>query len=474
MKICGRGLNFFQVIDYLGTVRLCGWMSNCSIGKLTEQSIEEIYHGKKANNIRLSLANKDYSNCVIDACPYLSKNIVEDKRIEINEVPKYPQELYLAYENVCNYQCTSCNLPLIMNNNKSIDLEECYERIEREIKKALPYVKTLSANGVGELFVSKRILKLLADWRPITPSSEISVLLETNGSLFDEHHWSKIENLGQYNLTVFITIMSFDEKIYQILSGVNYPISKIEENLRFVKSLKEKGIINRLEIATVVQERNFRTMPEFTRRSIEEFGADSVRLRPYAPWEAKPFEHEWFADVRNKYHPYHEEYLEIMKDPIFKHPKADDWGGGKSSQIGDYPYKQYIQLHQIEKKRADILLTIIENDDFISWFGDEIGISELIIYGLGHIGRVITKLIHDKVKFSYIIDRGIDINEYMGKKILSLSEIDDTEKDELILITLLNDVDKVKEELKEKKYIGKVIDIEEIINKYNCMSPNYK
>ena len=74
-----------------------------------------------------------------------------------------------------------------------------------------------------------------------------------------------------------ITVLSFEEEIYRELSGTALPISNLIDNLHFVKSLREKGIINYFEIATVYQEKNFRELPEFARRCIEEFNVDCVR-----------------------------------------------------------------------------------------------------------------------------------------------------------------------------------------------------
>ncbi len=62
--------------------------------------------------------------------------------------------------------------------------------------------------------------------------------LETNGSLFNEKNWSYISNLGQYHLSVSITVLSFHEDIYQELSGTTLPISNLIDNLHFVKSLR--------------------------------------------------------------------------------------------------------------------------------------------------------------------------------------------------------------------------------------------
>lgn len=158
--------------------------------------------------------------------------------------------------------------------------------------------------------------------------------------MFDENHWKQIENLGKYHLSVAITVMSFDEGTYQFLSGCKYPISKLENNLRFVSSLRREGIINHLQIATVLQEYNFREIPQFTRRCINEFGADSVRIRPIVQGGPYPEAERWFMDVRNPRHPYYSEYRRIMEDKIFEHPKVLLWSSDMTSEKGDFPWRE--------------------------------------------------------------------------------------------------------------------------------------
>lgn len=340
-RICERAINSLQISDYTGEVRVCGWRNHGfggSIGNLRENSLYEIWHGDRLKQVHAELAAGDYSGCLADQCPFLSQGTIEDHRLEIDELPEYPKHLWLAYDHNCNYFCPACNL-----DHREGNREEDYNFIYEQIKDVLPHLTFISANGLGELFVSKHMLKILSEWRPLAPKEEVSVHLETNGSLFDKKHWKQIENLGQYHLGVSLTVMSFDEKTYQICSGTKLPVSHIEKNLAFVKELRDKEIINYLELCTVVQERNFRTLPELTRRFIEEFGADVVRLRPFFPCGAQPPEVEWFTDIRNTYHPYHQEYLDMMKDPIFKHPKVNDWSGGKDSTNGDL--KTYLINH---------------------------------------------------------------------------------------------------------------------------------
>ena len=464
MRLCNRGLNFVQVSDDIGKVRICTWTHDAVVGYLTENSFEEIWNGELANKMRRRLVDGDYSLCIYDDCPYLSRNEIDQHMTEVDTLPEYPTILSLSYDNICNYNCSTCDIHERYQAADHEEMEKRFDKIETEIRKVLPHVKEISANGQGEVFASKRILKLLSEWVPLAPDEECRASLETNGSLFDGEHWKQIENLGKYNLTVSVTVMSFDEYTYQQLSGVKYPISRIENNLRFIKTLREKGIINYLELATVVQERNFRTLPEFTRRCIEEFGADSVRLRYFLPWHKKPAEVEWFTDVRNPYHPYYQEYLEVMKDPIFKHPKVDDWSGGRGSMLGEHPYKKkYDRLKDISQKKLSILDRYIEDPESFekSVYAKVDFDKSIIIYGLGEIGRLLVKILSEK-NISEIIDRGEVGTNYCGINVVKPEASKYKNKDVLIIITPIGDTANIKASLQADGVMGNIIDMKEL------------
>lgn len=434
-KICERALNWFQIYDCEGNVRLCSWTRDGKIGSLMDHSVEELYHDDCANRVRERLTSGDYSECKMDACPYLAMNEINEHLVEYDVVPKYPEEIYLGFEQVCNYHCTSCSVHKTMLQNKNKNLEEKYDVIESRIKDILPYVKRISANGCGELFVSKRTLKLLSEWEPKADPSEVQVALETNGSLFDAEHWKQIENLGQYNLCVAITVMSFDEEIYQYLSGSKFPISQIENNLLFVKKLREQGIINYFEIATVVQEQNFRTIPEFAKRCVEEFGADYVRIRPYEPWGAEEPDVAWFNDVRNPRHPYYQEYKKMMNDPIFKNPKVHDWSGGRDAECDTYsPY-------QISELKRHIVTDICLNIKEIVKKAKLDESNHVVVYGIADIGKVLVRQLETMgVVVDYIIDNYCGLDSWNNYKIYSLEKCPQKDYDSLLVVTpVVND-----------------------------------
>ena len=443
MKICNRGLNFVQVLAN-GEVRLCAWNYDNVRGNLLEQDFYEIYHGEKAKKIRDSLIEGTYQQCPIDRCPFLANGTIEKERIEIDKVPDYPDELYLAYDRTCNYKCISCTncnpIPEQYRNNVEI--------IEKKLEQVLRKIRKIGANGEGELFASPSILKVLHNWEPEAPVDEISVSLETNGSLFTPENWEKISNLGQYNLKVNITIMSFDEGTYQFLSGTKLPIGNLEKNLLFVKNLREKGIINELELATVMQEYNFREMPILVRRCIEEFGADVVRVRPYQQWGAQDASMEWFFDMRNPKHPYYSEYKRIMQDPIMQHPKVWKWANNLPSDSGVHPF------HRVNAV-ADLYEKIFSIDNFfekIQKYGKNVTDKDgkVAIYGIGRIGRL---LLEKGFEADVILDQFSNEKEFCGKVIMR-PEKTSNNNIQYILISISYEIPMLKNKLRKIYGLG--------------------
>lgn len=454
MELCKRTIEFVQVIDEDGTVRLCSWLKDGGIiGKLTDNTMNEIYHSSEAELIREYHLNKDYSNCNPNACPYVANHNVEENFIQIDEIPEFPPSLYLAYENVCNYRCVMCTIPDCMKHKDAAERDKKLDKVDAEVRKVLPHVKAISANGLGELFVSKHILKLLSEWKPIADPSECSVSLETNGSLFNEKNWSQISNLGQYHLSVAITVLSFEEDIYQELSGTSLPMSNLIDNLHFVKSLREKGIINYFELATVYQEKNFRQLPEFARRCIEEFSVDYVRLRPYEPWREADMQ-EWFRDVRNEYHPYHQEFLEVMKDPIFRHPRVHDWGGGQPSGLGPEPYVR-------TRARYRLIEGIFCNDCFWQKTAEEITTGKAAVYSMAVVGRALTSALRHQYEIPFCMDRAMNGQEFMGIPIYDTNHLKGLSRDVTVIVALDRHEDAVISLLKKEGF-QKVISIKEL------------
>lgn len=427
MKICERAMNFVFVDNPEGNVGVCSWTEDGhSVGNLMENPLNEIYNNAAANEVRQRHIRGDYSKCFVDGCPYLAMNEMDKHLVEYKK-QEYPEWLSMAFEHCCNYDCRCCGIK--KTNGKAYkDLEEKYDNLVEKLEKILPHIKRIYSNGCGELFLSKRSMRLLQEWKPENPQ-EAEVYLETNGSLFNENNWKNIDNVGRFNLTVAITVMSFHEDVFQFLSGTTIPISQVENNLRFVKSLREKGIVNRFEIATVVQEQNFREMPEFCKRCIEEFGADYVRLRPYQAWGDESKEQAWITDIRNPEHPYNEEYKKIMSHPILSHPKVHDWSGGIGTVLPvRFPYKD-----EFFKER--IIVDIVLNIEKIAEKVVELN-EKLYIYGLGYVGKVLIKELTDQaIRIEGIIDRNPLDDVFLDIPIKNVDYLTNIQEKVMVIVT---------------------------------------
>lgn len=456
MKICKQAL-YVQIIDGIGTVRACGWAGYYLLGNLRDNTLSEVYHSEAAKKFRQTLIDGTYDFCNEENCPYMANNILDSQIVEIDEIPEYPEFISLAYDKRCNYHCTCC----VSRCDDRLD-PKMQEKIEQEVRMALPYVKTFSANGLGEFFVSDSMVKLVSEWKP-EDIQDAEFELETNGSLFTRENWEKVSNIGKANLGVTITVHSFDNAAYQLLSGTKINVDKVVKNLLFMKELRAEGKINYLEIAIVVQERNFRELPEYIERCLTEFGADRVRVRRFLPEKAMDENIEWFFDIRNPLHPYHQEYLEIMKDPIFNDPRVFIWTGDHLSNRGEIPAKANYEVmralfltENIGKKLSDYLI--------------EKGHTHIALYATTDVGKALMKVLKGQdVVVDCIYDRNICLKEWEGLEVKKPTNENLKQLQIPLMVTLVPRHKEMEEFLRKHEFAGDILCLKEILEQVGKM-----
>jgi hypothetical protein len=103
------------------------------------------------------------------------------------------------------------------------------------------------------------------------------------------------------------------------LSGGGGPLTfdRLWRNLEFIKSLRRKGEISSLVFSFVVQQQNYREMPEFVLLA-ERFGADSIDFRMIQNWGVSSLEEFKRKFIGAPDHPEYLEYLQILKRPELK------------------------------------------------------------------------------------------------------------------------------------------------------------
>lgn len=453
MKVCQRGLESAWIVGVEGEVRICSW-TGYILGNLQEHTMEDLWNSEKAELFRQSMLNGSYCFCNPQKCCYMANNTLKDHMVDY-EVLKYPKLISLSYEEQCNYACGCCRKEPYRPKK---DEKKKIEKIESEINKLVDHLDHISANGAGELFCSGSAMKFLSN---INTDRPIKVSLESNGSLFTSQNWEKISNLGKYDLSVYITVHSFCEETYRFLSGTDMPVSTVIENLHFIQKLRDQGIVNFFEIATVVCERNFREMPGFVDRCLKEFNPDSIRMRSFLPYGVDNRAIEWFYDIRNPYHPYYKEYVEVMKNPVFNHPKVWKWQGDQVSAIGEHPYfSEHKKLELIER-----VMGIVDLKSKMEKFLCVHNIRSFSLYGFSNACKCFVMRLNDAgIKVDKIYDSNVN-NHFAG------IDVTQPEKGNLIseavIVTSLASGE-ICNKLQNLGYKGKIYDLECVLEELEC------
>ena len=92
--------------------------------------------------------------------------------------------------------------------------------------------------------------------------------------------------------------------------------------------------------------------------------------------------------------------------------------------------------------------------------------SPVVIYGLGNVGRVLTKQLSEKgIGQAYILDRNKPCNPYSDVKVYSLEESQDLDKDVDVLITPIRDMECIRNDLKALGYNGRIMSVLELLDR---------
>lgn len=145
---------------------------------------------------------------------------------------------------------------------------------------------------------------------------KLKISLITNGVLLTQSTWNKIENVHKAIKEINVSIDAATENTYKILRrGGNF--KKLLKNMSFLSSLRRDGIINFLRISFVVQWLNYQEMKSFVKIGIK-YNCDYIIFSKISNWGT--YTKEEFSDIaiHNPVHPEHSNFLEHLKDPIFK------------------------------------------------------------------------------------------------------------------------------------------------------------
>lgn len=458
MKTCSKCFTYGYVFVG-GDVRICPW-NEIVIGNLLENTLEEIWHGEQVEKIREAFMRGELLGCHEDICPdcindWKSIHITEEEMQELKKnMQNVPEYLSLAYDERCNHACPSCRKCIMKVDKQYMDN---VHRITENIKPYINGVKELISNGMGDLFVTTEIVDLLEGLRPERP--DFSLFLETNGVLFKDN-WHKLEHLSKYPITISVTPNSFDRETYKYLAGGIDDLHKFEESMQLLTDLKHEGKISHIRLIMVVQDTNFRQIPEFIRRGIE-YDADDIVLRSLFCWFCLTEDEDlWlYKNVLNPCHPYHQEYLELLKAPICKDPRVLNWGFDVVQNPVEFPTLAMKRAYLGEKEFEDnVESCMVHTRPKLENILKQNQESKVIIYGAEKVGKLVLEKLTCGSEIipirGFMVEcKGCNPNFYMGYEVKEIADYCQSKNTDVVLIALTRENQMgVKERLEKEGY----------------------
>jgi MoaA/NifB/PqqE/SkfB family radical SAM enzyme len=311
-----------------GAVNLCctNWM-NEPVGSFVEDDFDHLWNSDVALDIRRSIHDGSFQYCNKMACPYLKEQrlpaasevtapydmeVVEKQAVGMPVV--YPRKVVLSEDPICNLTCPSCR-----TEQKKADEDQLVRFEEVVFPKLMEtYTAELRICGNGDPFASQHYMRLMKSLDPkVNKLRRLSIL--TNGVLFSPRVWETLSNLQGYRVVMNVSIDAATPETYaKVRRGGDW--DRLQEALAFMQQLREQGEFRKFHFNYVVQEDNFREMPEFVRMA-KKYSVDKVFFAPFQKTGVHIEDAEYNRQaVYLKGHPDHQEYREILARDIMQDP----------------------------------------------------------------------------------------------------------------------------------------------------------
>jgi MoaA/NifB/PqqE/SkfB family radical SAM enzyme len=313
-----------------GDAIMCCWLKTPPIGNIRDQSVEEVWNGQDAQEIRHTILDGSFKYCDRDACPYLQtvtydvrkRGKVKDKELkkaiksELTILPHGPREIICCYDKSCNLACPSCRTKVIVESENREEILAIQSKLEKE---ALKDVHVLTISGTGDPFGSpfyRQWLQTMNRWKMPHLSR---ILLHTNAQLWTPKMWDTIpREIQELVKRAEISIDAATAKTYSI-NRRGGSFENLLNNLEFISTLRTNGPLRYLKLSMVVQSNNFREMHDFIHLG-KRYSADVVYFGKIRNWGTFPEEEYKDRAIHLPDHPFYREFIALIKKDIFRDP----------------------------------------------------------------------------------------------------------------------------------------------------------
>jgi len=307
-----------------------------NIGKITDFSILEAFEGDISKKIRESIELGEFKYCDKKLCPYLSQYVnLGEIRSPIHKKKDLSKKDYslehtkrilimLNYDPSCNLRCPSCRneTRLFTEENASDELKAIHLAVMKNIRelREKDFFLHLNITGSGDAFASPLYFRLL---RELEYSPRMLLEIQTNGTLMEENRFTD----AMYRMIHFLTVSvdAASQPVYELVRrGGNF--DRLVKNLDWMDKTILGGRFEHkiyYKINFIVQKDNFREMVNFAKWILSYSSVSEIWFNLIADWGHLPKNDFDSRAIWQKEHPDHEEFLELVKNPILRNPRIN-------------------------------------------------------------------------------------------------------------------------------------------------------
>jgi sulfatase maturation enzyme AslB (radical SAM superfamily) len=322
------------------------------IGDFSTYTIRQIWNSPAIQAVRQSILDGSYSFCDWHQCPFYcndsyylyTREELENPQklspVDSYRLTKYapwiryilegkteldilPANYNLAYDETCNLTCPSCRkqrVAYLSGPEYTLRMAIHNKLLKEVMENGFENIGRFNLTGSGEPFVS-RIFKDFLFTFDGKKYPRLDINIQSNGVLFTPTAWAGMKKIQKNINEVIVSLDACRAETYDKIR-VNGSYEKLLANIEFLAALRAGGKIRRFMLAFVVQQKNFREMPQAINLG-KKFGVDLFifnLLNDWKSWSAEEYEAN---AVWKSYHPEFEEFLEVLRDPVFNDPIVD-------------------------------------------------------------------------------------------------------------------------------------------------------
>jgi hypothetical protein len=308
-----------------------------SAGSMQAGSFMECWDSYVARILRLSILNGTFAFCNKQYCDLFDfDESIKPKEGAMGdykrEASQYPNTLMVGTDYSCNLNCPSCREAVCVASSE--ERKELDRQAEDLLEHVIPHVGRLWMAGSGEVFFSKTYRNMMEDKR-CKDRRSISIL--SNGTLFNEEQWEKIEACSYESVEVVISMDGIkDTTIETLRRGAD--AQKLKHNLEFIGNLRKQNKIQRLFLSCVLQAANVAELQELL-DYCQKIGVDKIQFLKLKDNGEYACDDEQFSgmSVFDKDNCLKERYKPYFTKALLSHPLADWFNSTSALRVEKRP-----------------------------------------------------------------------------------------------------------------------------------------